>query len=856
MNSLPPKFWTSVFRRFCADDYLEELEGDLEERFLENTLLYGQAKARRLYRAEVLKMLRPSVWTSRSHAHATSRFHFALRSHFKVLLRNLRRQWAFSLINILGLALSMATGILVLTMLFELKQFDDFHEAPEDIFRVITYRNINGNITPLAVSPAVLSGTMADELPQVKSATRVKVFHKTINRHKYELAIKGLYADATFFDVFNFDLVRGNVQGLQEPGSMYITEELASKLFQNGNPVGEHLSIAGEGEFLIRGILKDLPKNTHLQFEALIASGNFQTAADVQPWRDISSVITYIRKEPASHTRNIENWLNTRADQQYKTENIKARFELQPIQKAISGQQLSHQPGTVIPSIVIYILTGAALAILMAGCFNYTNLSIARALSRMKEVGVRKTAGSSRFQIFLHYLSETVLLAVMGFGLALLIFLLIRPHFLKVFWMMESLFDLQLTVPMVLRSFVFSVVVGLLAGLYPALIYSRINTVSALKGKATVKLTLKKHLRNGLIVIQFSLVFAFILVSYVSEKQYHYIDQRDKGFAPSGLISLPLKGNSPELLASAFEAIPGVEQVNFTSAVFGGSVNKSRVIDPEKRDSLNIHHISSSDNLLSTYRIELLAGGTLAEGGKNSALINKRLANYLTQGHPVKAIGKELVIDGNRVFVTGITKDFSFGALQDRIAPLIVSQTGPPDYATIRYNNAFDVNFYEKLEEAWQSVDSQNIPEPLTVEARYAGSIQFLKETVRATGYLGICLITIAGLGLLAIIGFQIQLRIKDLSLRRVLGARPVQLLQNISKSFIGLLALAAIMGSSAAYLLLDTSLIATFYYRIDIGPGEILPPVMLVFLISGGFVLAQVLKVVRINPAKNLKQE
>lgn len=856
MNKLPPKFWTSVFRRLCADEYLEELQGDLEEKFLEHLQQYGEIKARSLYRSEVLKMIRPSVCKAKGKARTASHSNLALRSHFKVLVRNVRRQWAFSLVNILGLALSMATGILVLTMLFELRQFDDFHEAPEDMFRVITYRNTNGNITPLAASPAALGDAMLNELPQVKSVTRVKVFHKTVHRHKYELDIKGFYTDPSFFDVFSFDLTQGSILGLQQPGGIYITEKLAAKLFQNGNPIGESINITGEGEFLISGILKDLPKNTHLQFEALIPLGDFRTSGNSLPWHDISSVITYVRKEPASQAGDIQDWLDVKASMQYKGQKTKARFELQPVQKAITGQQLSHQPGTVIPNIVIYILTGVALAILMAGCFNYTNLSIARALSRMKEVGVRKTVGSSRLQIFLHYLSETILLAVLAFGLALLIFLLIRPYFLKVFWMMESLFDLPLTLAMVFRSFVFSVLAGILAGLYPALIYSRINTVSALKGKATVKLTLKKHLRNGLIVVQFSLVFAFILVSYVSEKQYSFINERDKGFDSSGLVSLSIKCNSPDLLAKAFETIPGVEQVNFTSAIFGGSINKVRVFDPEKRDTLSIRQISSSDNLLSTYRIKLLAGNTLSHGSKNLILINKRLADYLTNGKSANAIGKELIIEGHGLFIGGVTEDFTFGALQERVAPLIISQRGNLQYATIRYENSFNSEFYERLEEAWKSVDTQNVLDPVTLEARYSASIQFLKEMIRATGYLGISLIVIAGLGLLAILGFQIQLRIKDLSLRRVLGARPLQLLVNVSKHFTGLLVIAAIIGSSAAYLLLDTSLIATFYYRIDIGFGEILPVVMLVLFVSGGFIAAQIMKVIRINPIKNLKQE
>lgn len=859
-DNRPPEFYQKLFRQFCSNEYQEELEGDLEEKFQEHLNHYGLKKARKRYRNEVIKMIRPSVWKSSGRSKAQSLSSMLLASQFKILTRNIRRQWAFSFINIVGLALSLAIGILVLTMLFELKSFDSFHKSPDDIFRVITHRTVGTNTTPLAASPAALSHSMLEELPQVKEATKVNAFHKRAYRNEHRFNISGLYADTSFFNIFNFPLIQGYKQSLNAPGSILITENLAAKLFRDGNSMGQKLTIEGEGEFLIKGILRDLPKNTHLQFDVLIPFGHMNTTPESVPWTQnwghVSSVITYIRKRPESYSTDIQAWLNDKAKDQYRDKKIKATFELQPIQKAITGRELSHQPGTVIPNIIIFILTGVAIAIILAGCFNYTNLSIARALTRMKEVGVRKTIGGSRLQIFLHYLSETVLLAILSFGLALLIFLLIRPYFLKVFWMMESLFDLELTLPMILRSFLFSILVGIIAGLYPAIVYAKINTLSALKGKATIKLTLKKGLRNALIIVQFSLVFAFVLVSYISRKQYAYIDNLDKGFDLTGLVSLPLKGNEPELLSSAFLSIPGVENVSFTSTMMGSSVNKVPVIHPEAQDTINIRKIATSAGFLSTYKIKLLAGDSITTSS-NSVLINKRLATYLTQGSPTEAIGKVLTVAGKSYQAVGVTEDFMFGAQQDRVAPLIIAQN-PADlqFATLRFGKSLDSDFYELLDKAWKTVDSQNASDPMNLALYYSGNLQFFKEMIRATGYLGLSLIVISGLGLLAITGYQLELRQKDLSLRRVLGARPYQLLNSISTHFIMLLSTAAIIGVSGAYFFLDNSLIDMFYYRIDIGAGELLPGVVFVFMTSGIFISSQLLKIIRINPALLLRQE
>ncbi|MCE7994531.1 MAG: FtsX-like permease family protein [Roseivirga sp.] len=856
----PPEFYQKLLRHLCNSEYLEELEGDLDEKFQEHLKEHGIEKARKRYRNEVIKMIRPSVWKSSWQKKAQSLSPMLLGSQFKILARNIRRQWAFSFINIVGLALSMAIGILVITMLFELQRFDDFHESPDDVFRVITHRTIGTNTTPLAASPAALSHAMLEELPQIQAATKLNVFHKKAYRQKHQFNISGLYADTSFFKVLNFPLTEGNVQLLNQPGSIFITEKLSKKLFRDGKSIGQELTIEGEGNFLIRGILRDLPKNTHLKFEALIPFSHRNTAPEsvswTQNWTNTSSVITYIRKESAGSSKDIQAWLDSKTEDQYTDKKVKVAFELQPLQKAITGRQLSHQPGTVIPSVVIFILSGVAIAIVLAGCFNYTNLSIARALSRMKEVGVRKTIGGSRLQIFFHYLSETVLLAILAFLLALVIFLLIKPYFLKVFWMMESLFDLELTVSMIFRSFLFSLLVGIIAGLYPAMVYAKINTLSALKGNATVKLSLKKGLRNSLIVIQFSLVFAFVLVSHISKKQYAYIDKLDKGFDLAGLVSLPLKGNDPKLLASAFLSIPGVENVNFTSTMMGGPINKVPVTHAATRDTMSIRKMAASDGFLSTYKITLLAGDSIMVGS-NSVLINKRLATYLTQGEPTEAIGEVLVIDGKSYHTVGVTEDFMFGAQQDRVAPLIIAQTSADlQYATLRFGKPLNPEFYEQLDSAWKTVDAQNLPEPVSLALHYSRNIQFFKEMIRATGYLGLSLIVISGLGLLAITGYQLQLRQKDLSLRRVLGARPYQLLSSISAHFIMLLSIAATIGVSAAWFLLDSSLIDMFYYRIQIGMGELLPGVIFVFTTSGLFISSQILRVIRINPAILLRQE
>lgn len=787
------------------------------------------------------------------------------KSYLKIALRNIAKHKIFSFINAFGLALGMSVSLLFISFYAYISSFDDFHAKNESIFRVISSQERAEGKIDFASAPFALAAKLQDESEGIREITRIAPsFGGDVVSDKMNIPVRGYYVDSNFFSVFDFEMIQGNPRNaLSKPNSIVLTESVAKKFVASGDLLGKTLEIDGLGNFQVTGVIKD-QRRTHLLFEVLVSFNTLPPKvrgeeSSPDQWRCDKNQYIYLLVDDPANKENLQQSLSRIASEVNSlSQNARLSFELQALGDITPGPDLENSIGPDTDYVLLVVFATICLLILLPACFNYANISIARALKRSKEIGLRKTLGSAKPQIFLQFITETI--AIMGISLlgAVLIFMMIRPVFEDM--MPGSWLDLSLTWEMLVMFLLFAVTTGFLTGVFPAIHFAGLNPIQALKGKSNAKGFSRMRLRSILIISQFALSFFFFVLLIVFSRQYRYNLNFDYGFNTENILDVKLQDVDHTTFKSEFSRFPAVQDISMSSGILGLSSSSTFAHEHPGGDSIEVFQLFADPRYVDNMGLQLVAGRNFPDVAAQSEryiLVNEEFIRAWHIATPADAPGKTFMVDGKELEVIGVLKNFHFAPLQVPIKSFFF-RTDPSQYvyANLKVASSDMPATMDALEKIWNTLNSTRKFEAHFFDDEMEEMYRFYEALTRLIGFLGIIAISITLLGLLGMVIYTIEPRRKEIGIRKVFGAREAGITYLLSKDFLKLMAWAAAFAIPASTLLIDDFLSELQYYRISLNVWDILVSLVVFLLIGFGTIASQTWKAARANPVDTLRYE
>jgi putative ABC transport system permease protein len=807
-----------------------------------------------------------------------------LRNYFVVAIRNLTRNKFFSAINILGLAVSMSICMAIIMLVADQMEYDAYNSNRSQIYRITTY-GVDHHGAPRgsvvnSASPMPLGHELRDNYTGIEKVVRIKRGFGNgwleLENQNVNIPVKGFFADPGVFDLFQYEFEHGDANtALQNPFSVVLTRKAANKLFKDENPVGQTFKVGDIGTYTVTGVLKETKKKSHIVFEALASMSSIESLkaqgkmdVNMNDWLDFWNGYTYVQLEPGKTDEDLSKSLDKIYLEHIASipnpEVYKSRFSVQSLKDITPGPLMNNPIGPSLPWVFVYFLGGLAGIIMLTSCFNFTNLSIARSLKRAKEIGVRKVTGAARWQIFSQFLAESIVISFCALLVAVGILVVLKPLVLQLSFARIFMWDLALNASVLAAFVVFALVVGVLAGLFPAVVLSSFEPVKVLKSMNSVKLFSRIGLRKVLLGSQFTLSLIFILSVIVMYNQLELFLTKDYGFNMKENIFIRLNNTSADALKTELQKYPNVVSASAVSHVPAagtsyGAGYKKELSDKEWTD---LDYFSVDENYLINMKLELLAGKMFdaqsGENNKGSIIINEETVKAFHFSNPIDAIGQEIIhqYDSSKKTIIGVVKNYNHRALMSKLEPMaLVYNPGEFGLIQVRYNGRHE-DAVEAIKKSWAAVNPTLKIDYKDVEAE----IKFFYNTVfgdlvNILGVIALLAIMISCLGLLGMATYTIETRMKEISIRKVLGSTDKGLIYLLSKGFLSLLLVSVIIGVPLA-IFLNQLWLELMAYHTTIGFGTIAVTIGILFVLGGVTIGSQTLRAVFTNPIDNLKNE
>ncbi len=869
-RATPPQWAQRFIEWYCRPELAEDLIGDLNEYFERNVEKIGVRRARIIYVIDAFKFCR--TYTVR-----TVRFinlfisWIMIGSYIKTSTRNVMRNKLFSAINIVGLAISMSVGLLLIAFLHDLRSYDDFHKDHDRIYRITNLPTFNKEHSSKFASTSVKTGKLIhDKVSGVEAVTLMRNgFGGDAKIDDNVIPISGFYAEPEFLEVFTFPLLEGNVAtALKDPYSIVLTEKSAKKLFGNEDALGKVITF-DTLQYNVTGVMKDVPFFSHMTFECLASFSTIETLMandkNFMKWTSMWSNYVYLLLPEQANLPAIQAQLDAIAAEENKAdENTVIQLQLLPLKGIVLGEDLSNTIGRQMPAIVVWIIGGLALVVILSACFNYTNLSIARSMRRFKEVGLRKVIGANRNQVRMQFLAEAIVVSLAALVFSFVMFLIIRPQFLGMAPELAELVKLEVTIPMALSFVFFAIVVGVLAGFLPAVFLSKISITNALRDASSIKVFKRVSFRRVLVVVQYTLTLMFITATFIGYVQYKKILAFDLGFNTENILNVRLQGNKPEIITKELSEIPEVTAISKSGMITSvGNYYGGHMKYKDSRDSALVWYNAVDENYLPVHGHKLIAGTNFI-GRPNTPeaateiIVNEKLLKRFNMGEPMNALGEELTLDGKKLKVVGVMKDYHYGKVDSKIDPVIFKYWNEKDngYLNLKIQSNDIVATMGKIESAWKGVDKVHpIDATFYTEAIEKAYGEF-SAMIKIIGFLSFLAISIASMGLFGMVVFTTETRLKEIGIRKVMGAGSGNLVVLLSRGFLLLLAISAVIALPLTYLFFENVLLTNFPFHDPVGVPELFAGLLAVLLIAFIMIGTQTMKAARSNPAQVLKSE
>lgn len=860
----PPKWANRLLEWYCREDLLEDLQGDLYE-YYDRNLTQGRRWANFVFIIDVLKFFRSYTFKKLKNKYKMNGF-MLFKNYFKTSIRSLARNKLFSFINIIGLAISMSVGLVVITLIVESLGFDDFHAQGDHIYRIINTRaDARGEEMKMATTSYFISQKLEAMDGYQHKTTLYSGFGGDAHSGQKKLTLSGLWASEDFFKVFTFPFIEGDPNtALVEPNSIILTQTSAQKIYGNKSGLGKILTV-DETEYLISGIIKDPPKNSHFTFEAL---ASFETLVnksrnDPEWFKSTDMWRTYIYltipnvSDHARITSTLEQICNTENESIHPLV-ITAR--LQPLKEIFSGDPLGNQIGPTVPTMAAVIFAILPLIILLTACFNYTNLSIARSLRRSTEVGIRRVIGATRGNVFAQFVVESIIIALLALLVSGLIYIPLREQFLVM--LDGDGLSLPVNWLVILFFVLFAIFTGVIASLIPAATLSKFQAITVLRSASSVNLFAGMTLRKVLLVAQFSISTILILTTIILNKQYLHATSYDFGFSTSQILNVELQGNNHKLMATAMESIPEVTSVSKCRNIIhstGAQITYSKYQNPS--DSALTHINFIDENYLSNHHFNLIAGKNFRNlpdsAEEQYVIVNKTLLERFTISDPMAAIGQKIEVDDRSLTVVGVVQDFNHATLDSPIEPYAFRyKPNEFEYLNLLIDSDNYVATLDKVEKAWRKIDDIHPFSATFYSDHIEQTYLVFSMLIKIVGFLAFLAISIAAMGLFGMSVYAVETKIKEISIRKVMGATAFRLVYLLSKGYVVLLIIASMIAAPLTFLVVNELILPQFNYLAPMTLWDVLGGLAVVFSIGLVMIGFQTFRAAQTNPANTLRNE
>ncbi len=868
----PPKNALRLLRWFCRSEFLEEIEWDLEELFLENLETYGHRAARKRYWGDVLRHLRLIFIKKRSFKFSTQNQTAMWSNYLKIAVRNFWKSKVISSINVLGLSLGLAACMIVFFHIKDELSYDKFLKNGDKVYRVL---NVYPSYDPphWAGGPVPLGPALIEEFPGIKDAVRLwRDYDPTLSLDQKVFKEENLiFTDATFFDMISFSLETGNPKtALSEPNTIVLTQSMAKKYFGDEDPMGKAIGYnggRGQMDLKVTGVMANLPHNTHFKFDFLVS---FLSVKRQNNWGSFKPIWTYITLNDNVLPEDIVAGLPKFAEK-YVPGRVREEegftFTIEPMSdiymKSLATRNM--KPLGDLQTIYVYGIVG--LSILLIACINFVNLSMAKSLSRSKEVGIRKTIGARRGQLINQFITESGLTVVLSLMMAVGLALLFLPVYNDVSGKQieaGQLFNIEF----IGIALTLLLGVSLLAGLYPALFISRMKSVDALK-RSIDKAGASLGIRKAFVVFQFLISATLIIGILVTKRQLTYIYNKPLGVNTENVLVVPYSKDE-QVFVDKLKAKPEVVSLGISQRLPVNLLNyDGRTFKVEGLETAAYaQSCIISRDFLQTYDIELIAGRNHFEEATDQweFLINETAVVDYGWETPEQALGKTVFFDREDSVVgsvIGVFKDYHLESLHEKIPPMIMFRninekrwtTWGKEYVSIKFQTDDFPTFLRDVEDIWKAHNQEKAYFSLLMDDSYEGLHEADHRFATIFNYVTFIAMFIACLGLLGLSMLTVGQRAKEIGIRKALGASVFNVSTLLSKSFVKLILLGLLLASPVAYYLMENWLDG-FTYRIDLGVSQFVIAFVLTVLISLITIGFQTIKAAMANPVNSLRDE
>jgi len=768
-----------------------------------------------------------------------------LKNHLKVALRNIRKQRGYSFINITGLTIGMTCFILILLWVQDELSFDKFHENANQLYRVITEQHHSGHVTRTSETQFPLAAALKNDFPEISNSARlltkwgnkfIKYKSNSFNEDKV------FFADPSFLEMFSFPFQKGDPEtALLEPHSIVVTQETAYKYFKNEDPIGKILQIDYFNkltDFKVTGIMKNIPSNSHLQFDFLLPFHLFDYSDVADPWSTVDNYQTYVLLNKYASLKEINQKI---AD--YKSKHVPGshdKYYLQPLTRIHLYSDVKFDSPTNSDIRYVYFFTIISIFILLIACINFMNLSTARSANRAKEVGLRKVIGAQRIQLIRQFFGESLLYSFVAFVCAIIFVIAILPLF-------NNLSGKTLSIAGYRSAYIFlfllgvAIMTGGISGSYPAFFLSSFTPVSVLTGSLSsmMRRTKSNFFRKPLVIIQFSISIILIIGTLIVSSQLRFLQNKNLGFNKDNLIYIPVRGD----LAQNYKSQHGNESL---LDEWEGNTDDDKIV---------VNITSVDYDYFKTLNMKIVQGRNFSKAFpadlSEAVIVNEEAVRQMGMVFP---IGKRLW--GKRII--GVVKDYHYKSLHEPIEPIVLSLTNKWLYFIFIKINPHSLDLagiIESIKDVYEKFVSEYPFEFHFLDTDIDNFYYKEKQIHKTFTYFTFLGIFIACLGLFGLASFTAEQRTKEIGIRKVLGASVSSIVLLLTKEFTKWVLISNLIAWPFAYYAMNKWL-QNFAYHINIS--------VWLFIISAGLALViafltvsfQAVKSAMINPVRTLKYE
>jgi len=860
----PPRWSLKLLRLFIRKDFVEEIEGDMEEIFWEEVEDYGLRKAKRRYNWQMLKLLRPNLTHNIFNSQKLN-YYGMFKHNILVTFRGFKRHKLTFFINLVGLSTGLAASLLIYLWVQDERSVDTFHEKNDQLYWAMNNFQLPDRKVTWNYTPGPLANEMKADFPEVEASVRVgNHFFRpagVISDQESHYEVSGLFASHNFFEVMTYPLLQGTAESaLTNKESIVLSERLAIKIFKSPEQaIGQ--TVAWESrffkkDFIVTGVFVDPPANATEQFEAVVS---YDLLVERDRWAgDWKGGYAYtflqLEKETdlAAFNEKVLNYVNEKSNNEGKF-----GLFLRPYAKGyLFG---NYEDGQLVGGRIenVRLFSMVALLVLVIACINFMNLSTAQASKKMKEIGVKKAIGAHRHALVAQFLCESILLSLLSLIVAIGLINLFLPQFNEI-----TSKSMDINYGMYLLPVVAIVLgVGILAGSYPAFYLSGFKPVAVLKGKFS-NLKGEEWTRKGLVILQFTLSIVFIMGVVVINRQIKFTQDAQLGFDRESIVTFSRKGNNlsePTIMISELEKISGVSLVaNMAGSILdGGSGQSGYNWQPGDEDE---KHLFKSPmigyNTVETLGMEVIAGRSFSRemnDDLNQIMINEAAVEFMGLKNPV---GTRLQSSPEETReIIGVVKDFQYGSLHQKIEPLIFRFRDWGRDFLVKLQPGTELSTLDEIEKVYKKLHPKYDFEASFLNDDYIALYDSEDKVAQLSNYMAGIAILVSCLGLFGLAAFTAERKTKEIGIRKVLGASRLAIMQILSSSFTSTILIAIALAIPIGYFLAQGWL-QNFAYSINLSWWMFAIAGFMAMVIALVTVSFQTLKAANVNPVECLRHE